>query len=94
MPLKVFGTALFATRREVERLGLPAHARQVRAIVAAPSRKAAAELFGITMHTARGFMGETGNSADIEQAMSAPGTVFVMPLYREGPVIERPPRTP
>jgi hypothetical protein len=80
--LKVFGITLMCSREEADALGMEAHARQVRAIVAATTKKEAVAKFGISQHEAAHFMtGPTGNSAEIAQAMTNPGQVFAYNGY-------------
>jgi hypothetical protein len=63
--LKVFGTgAAFYGRR------------QIRIVVAASSRKKVAEITGHTLNFIKTHWSETGNIAEVEAAMSKPGTVF------------------
>jgi hypothetical protein len=96
--LKVFGYILATYGDESARLGQASHVRQCRAIVAATTKKEAAEKFGISMHEANGFMSETGNDEEIALAMSKPGQVFAKPInYSKTPVvieIERKPHVP
>jgi hypothetical protein len=49
-------------------------------IVAATTKKSAAESFGITMHEFRNYAHETGNDDEIELATSEPGKVFRSPI--------------
>lgn len=51
--------------------------RQCRAVVAAPSKKRAAELLNHSMYTFNAYASETGNDKDIELAMASPETVIV-----------------
>lgn len=61
--------------------GMTFHGRkQMRAVVAAPSQKRAAELVGISVGQFRQFWGITGNSEEIRVALSRPGTVFGKPI--------------
>lgn len=70
--LKVFGYLLTVA----ECPPAPNGSRQTRAIVAAPSQKAAAEAFGVSLHEFRNYGGETGNAGEIEVATSDPGVVY------------------
>lgn len=54
--------------------------KQMRAVVAAPSQKRAAELVGMSVGEFRQFWSVTGNSEEIRAALSRPGTVFGKPL--------------
>lgn len=53
--------------------------KQVRAVVAAPNQKRAAELVGMSIGQFRQFWCVTGNSEEIRVALSCPGTVFGKP---------------
>lgn len=53
--------------------------KQMRAVVAAPTQKRAAELVGMSVGEFRQFWGVTGNSEEIRAALSRPGTVFGKP---------------
>jgi len=54
--------------------------KQVRAVVAAPNQKRAAELVGMSVGEFRQFWSVTGNSEEISAALSRPGTVFGKPF--------------
>jgi hypothetical protein len=56
-----------------------------RAIVAAPTKKAAAEAIGVSLYEFNRFYGRTGNAEDIAQALSAPGTVFKRKSFSSEP---------
>jgi hypothetical protein len=55
--------------------------RQCRAVVAAPSKKRAAELLNHSMYTFNNYASETGNPMDIELAMASPETVIVREVF-------------
>lgn len=74
--LKIFGTILCTVGNEGALLGQPRHVRQLRAFVAVTTKKEAAEKFGISMHEANGYMGESGNTRETEIALTKPGQVF------------------
>jgi hypothetical protein len=64
---------------------IPRRNQQCEAVVAAPSRDAAVQLFravGIdcSLHSLRSYGGETGNVDSIAVAEASPGTVYVRPL--------------
>jgi hypothetical protein len=64
MKLKVFG-------------GLTCeNGKQVRTIVAATSKKKAAELVGVSLYGFSDFWCETGNDTELETALASPMTVF------------------
>lgn len=50
--------------------------KQVRAVVAAPTQKRAAELVGMSVGEFRQFWSVTGNSEEVRVALSQPETVF------------------
>jgi tRNA(Met) C34 N-acetyltransferase TmcA len=50
---------------------------ECRAVVAAPSKKRAAELLEHSMYTFNAYASETGNDKDIELAMAQPETVII-----------------
>lgn len=58
----------------------PNGSKQTREIVSAKSYAEAARLFGCSVHELKTYGGVTGNSSEIELAMSQPGTVFWLPL--------------
>lgn len=66
--LKTFGVATF--------LGGANGGKQVRAIVAAPSQRKAAELLEMSLYEFRLYAAETGNQIEIQTATSAPGQIF------------------
>lgn len=75
--LKVYGiTAHISAPLTPEMLGSAPHVRQAHAVVAAPSKKAAAEALGINMYEFNHSGGETGNDESIAVALAEPGTVF------------------
>jgi hypothetical protein len=74
--LKVYGMVIMCQPDESAALKMGAFQRQVRAVVAVTTKKAAAEKFGISMNEANSFMAETGNSSEIALAMGKPGQVF------------------
>ena len=82
--MKVYGTVLRTSRG------------QFRAVVQAPSKKAAAAAFGITMHHMNGWASVTGNPQELEAAARKPGAVFwvaIRDAYRSNAVYtERPAR--
>lgn len=49
---------------------------QLRTIVAAKSKKKAAELVGESLHQFRQYWSETGNDIEIKTALKMPGVVF------------------
>lgn len=53
--------------------------KQMRAVVAAPTQKRAAELVGMSVGEFRQFWSVTRNSEEIQTALSQPGTVFGKP---------------
>lgn len=65
--LKVFGGCFDGRNRE---------------IVAASSKVEAGRLFGRKSHTMRDFCCETGNTEEVETAMSQPGVVFTVSATR------------
>lgn len=84
--LKVYGiTAFINAPLTPEMLGSAPHVRQAHAVVAAPSKKAAAEAFEVSMYELNRSGGETGNDEDIAVALSEPGTVFYRPMNGRGP---------
>lgn len=64
MAIKVFGGLIF--------LG----GKQVRTIVAAKTKKRAAELLKISTYELNTWWSETGNEKELETALSSPETVF------------------
>jgi hypothetical protein len=72
--LKVWGIATFL--RGVD--------NQVRAIVATPTRRAAADILGCSDYFMAGYAAETGNEMELEIALSQPGKVFYSPTNRIG----------
>jgi hypothetical protein len=62
--LKVYGGCFDGTTRQ---------------IVAAPTKKAAAEALGLSMYHFNGYAAETGNAFEIETALSEPGKPFSAP---------------
>ncbi len=79
--LKVYGWLAVVEPGEAEILGLPSHYVQVRAVVAATSRASAARLAGYDRPMQMFNLCETGNTEEIEAAMSDVGAVFVHPDY-------------
>lgn len=71
--LKVFGCTVMA-KRDTD-TGV-AHHRQIRMIVAATSRKAAAEAMDVPVSQLQNFGGVTGNKGEIDTAMTEPGRAF------------------
>lgn len=69
--MKVYGTDQYFTKDN----------RQARAVVAAPSKKRAAELLGLSMYTFNNYACETGNKKELDKALAQPETVFVMEIY-------------
>lgn len=74
-------------------LDQPAHVRQCRAIVAAPSKAAARRAFDaagfyMTMHSFNGFAGETGNDHEVATATAAPGHVFITSVQGRGEFVD------
>ncbi len=70
-PLRVWGTVLMDSRFGKS---------QVRAIVAAKSRAAAARAFNVPDSYLRNYGSETGNKVELETALAAPEVAFVAPL--------------
>jgi hypothetical protein len=58
----------------------PNGSRQTQEIVAAPSMKEAARLFGVSLHVMRTYGHETGNKGSVAVAMERPGVVFYAPV--------------
>lgn len=84
MKLKVWGTAVIRHRCP----GCSPHG-QVRAVVAARSRSAAAKAFQISDRELKNYGSPTGNEEEIRMAMSKPGTVFFRSMdYPKTPFIE------
>jgi len=54
---------------------------RLHALVAAKTKKRAAELLNISMYQMTNYFSQTGNEGDIKLAISEPETVFVI-LYR------------
>lgn len=54
---------------------------QCRAVVAAKSKKRAAELFDCSMYTFNNYAAVTGNKREVKLAMSKPETVIIMEVY-------------
>lgn len=50
-----------------------------RRIVAATSKRAAAELIGTTLYDFNNYYDETGNAEELAVALASPGTVFSQP---------------
>ena len=69
--MKVYGTDQYFKQ----------NVRQCRAVVAAKSKKRAAELLGMSMYTFNNYACETGNKKELEKAMAQPETVIVMEIY-------------
>lgn len=67
--LKVYSSSQYFKREP--------YIRQCRAVVAAPSKKRAAELLEHSMYTFNAYASETGNDKDIELAMAQPETVII-----------------
>jgi len=63
--LKVYGGCFDGTTRQ---------------IVAAPTKKAAAEALELSMYHFNGYGGETGNARELEVALSDPGKPFSAPV--------------
>ncbi len=82
--LKVYAWQDYCSNEERETLDLRSWITQVRAIVAAPSKAAAARAGGFDRPSQAFNLGETGNSEEIAQAMSEPGVVFIGCM--DGPV--------
>lgn len=76
--LKVYAITKFTTRIE-------AHRNQCRAIVAAPSKKAAAEALHASMYDMNEFSEQTWNSIEEQVALSEPGIVFI--AADDGPIV-------
>lgn len=68
--LKVYG---ILTSHNIPGIGY----RQCRTIVAATSKKAAAEAMGMTDYEFNRYGSVTGNEYELELALGSPGTVFV-----------------
>ena len=64
--LKVWGVSAFPRPENV----------QQRCIVAAYTKKRAAELIGVSLHYFNGYASETGNKEECEMAIAKPETVF------------------
>lgn len=69
--MKVYGTTLIAKE------SWPTEARQPRVVVAASSKTAAARILRMSLYEFNQYGGTTGNKAEIEAALSKPGTPFV-----------------
>lgn len=64
-------------------------ARQCRAVVAAKTKKAAAELFGVSYGEFANYGCETGNALEIDTAMATPNQVFARSVDDySGPYVE------
>lgn len=72
--MKVYGTSHYFTRVD-KRLC------QARAIVAAKSKKRAAELLKMSIYMFNQYASETGNENDIKRAIENPETVIVTEVY-------------
>lgn len=95
MRTKAYGVILHAMPNDREVLALPPGHTQVRAVVAAPSLRVAAQLLGITLGNLRNYGGETANEVEVAAAQSKPGTVFVRALDdHKGEYVERPGEEP
>lgn len=70
--MKVYGTSHYFNHNTY----------QCRAVVAAKTKKRAAELLEQTAYTFKFYTCETGNKKEIELAMAQPETVIVMEKYR------------
>jgi hypothetical protein len=70
--LKVYGITEYVSANEPAENGN----RQARCVVAAPNLSEAAAALDVTTGYLRTYGCETGNSGEIETAMSSPGTVF------------------
>lgn len=81
--MKVYGTVLSATPSDRAKTGV-AMGRQVRAVIAAPTQKVAAEAFGLSLYAFRQYAGETGNQQELAVALSKPGAVFIRGLDAYG----------
>jgi hypothetical protein len=83
--MKVWSLVVF---RHQHPYGTLAHG-QVRAVVAAKNRAAAARAFKVQDRELKNYGSETGNDDAIAVAMSKPGTVFITSLnYPTQPYIE------
>jgi len=71
--LKVYGTNQYWVKHP--------KITQCRAVVAAPSKKRAAELLEHSMYKFNAYACETGNDKEIELAMASPETIIVMEKY-------------
>lgn len=71
--LKVYGVTTFVR-------GIGGAHDQARAVVAAASQKAAAELLAMPLSEFRRFGGETGNAEQIRRALAEPGVVWAQRL--------------
>jgi hypothetical protein len=75
--MKVYGTLL--NLRQVKRA--PNGGCQARSIVAAKTKKAAAEAFGFTTYYMNNWASETWNETEVAVATAKPGTVFYFDQY-------------
>lgn len=73
--MKVYGTDQYFTKDAT------VGNRQARAVVAAPSKKRAAELLGQSMYIFNNYTCETGNKEDIKLALAKPETVIVRDIF-------------
>ena len=79
--MKVYSTSQYFTWIKLEE-GSDRHGSyQCRAVVAAPSKKRAAELLEQTMYTFNNYASETANEKDIKLAMAKPETVIVRDIF-------------
>jgi len=76
MKLKVYGTSQWWKKD----IGSPTC--QCRVVVAAPSKKRAAELLEQSMYVFNLYTAETGNKKEVELAMAQPETVIITEKYR------------
>jgi hypothetical protein len=72
--MKVWGTDQYWTRVEGK-------SYQARAVVAAKTKKKAAELLGLSMYMMKNYSSVTGNDKEVAAAMEKPETVVVMETY-------------
>ena len=77
MKLKVYGWQESITTGERDALGLRPWICQARAIVAAPSKAAAAGAAGYDYARSMFNLCDTGNAEEIKQARGEPGVVFL-----------------
>jgi hypothetical protein len=73
--MKVYGTDQYFAKDAVT------GNRQARAVVAAPSKKRAAELLGLSTYMFNNYASETWNEEDLKLALAEPEKVIVRRIY-------------